>query len=105
MLASVIHPSDVGLINGSYGYLKDLPAVGGREGVGKVVAVGPKTEQKLLGKICSLPEEAGTWQEYATAKTDELILLPALVPPEQEGQGARDDLRVPPGHASRLART
>ena len=83
MQASAIHPSDMGLINGSYGHMKDLPADGGREGVGKVVAVGPKTEQKLLGKICSLPEVVGTWQEYATAKAEELILLPSLVPPEQ----------------------
>ena len=35
MLAATIHPSDFGLINGSYGKLRDLPAVGGREGVGK----------------------------------------------------------------------
>ena len=46
MLASAVHPSDVGLINGSYGRLKDLPAVAGREGVGKVVAVGPGAEEK-----------------------------------------------------------
>ena len=83
MLASAVHPSDIGLINGSYGRLKDLPAVAGREGVGKVVAVGPGTEEKLLGKIVSMPEEAGTWREYAVASAEELVLLPSLVPPEQ----------------------
>ena len=83
MLATAIHPSDMGLINGSYGNLRELPAVGGREGVGKVVAVGPKTEEKLLGKICTLPEGTGTWLEYSIAKAEELILLPSLVPPEQ----------------------
>ena len=83
MLASAIHPSDMGLINGSYGNLREIPAVGGREGVGKVVAVGPKTEQKLMGKICSLPEGKGTWLEYSVANAEELILLPSLVPPEQ----------------------
>ena len=83
MLAAAIHPSDMGLINGSYGNLRDLPAVGGREGVGKVVAVGPKTEEKLMGKICSLREDSGTWLEYSSAKAEDLILLPSLVPPEQ----------------------
>jgi NADPH:quinone reductase-like Zn-dependent oxidoreductase len=83
MLATAIHPSDMGLINGSYGSLRDLPAIGGREGVGKVVAVGPKTEDKLMGKICSLPESEGTWLEYSAANADELILLPSLVPADQ----------------------
>jgi trans-2-enoyl-CoA reductase len=92
MLASAIHPSDMGLINGSYGNLLELPAVGGREGVGKVVAVGPKTEEKLMGKICSLPEAAGTWLEYSAAKAEDLILLPSLVPAEQLALGILNPL-------------
>jgi len=92
MLAAAIHPSDMGLINGSYGNLRDLPAVGGREGVGKVVAVGPKTEEKLMGKICSLPEDSGTWLEYSVANAEELILLPSLVPPEQLALGILNPL-------------
>ncbi len=92
MLASAIHPSDMGLINGSYGNLRDLPAVGGREGVGKVVAVGPKTEEKLMGKICSLPEDSGTWLEYSSAKAEDLILLPSLVPPDQLALGILNPL-------------
>ena len=92
MLATAIHPSDMGLINGSYGSLRDLPAIGGREGVGKVVAVGPKTEEKLMGKICSLPEHSGTWLEYSSAKAEDLILLPSLVPPEQLALGILNPL-------------
>jgi len=34
MQASPIHPSDMGLIQGSYGRLRTLPSVAGREGVG-----------------------------------------------------------------------
>jgi len=83
MLASAIHPSDLGLINGSYGRLKDLPAVAGREGVGKVVALGAGIPDELLGKLASLPEDFGAWRQFSLAKEDELILLPSLVPPEQ----------------------
>ena len=34
LLAATINPSDYGMINGSYGHLRELPAVAGREGVG-----------------------------------------------------------------------
>ena len=51
MLASAIHPSDLGLINGAYGRLKDLPAVAGREGVGKGGALGEGIPDELLGKL------------------------------------------------------
>ena len=83
LLASTIHPSDFGLINGSYGKLRDLPAVGGREGVGKVVDVGPNVDSKVQGKLVAMPEHSGTWQEFVVSKSDDLILLPSLVPPAQ----------------------
>ncbi|XP_058160734.1 enoyl-[acyl-carrier-protein] reductase, mitochondrial isoform X3 [Dasypus novemcinctus] len=40
MLAAPINPSDINMIQGNYGLLPKLPAVGGNEGVGQVVAVG-----------------------------------------------------------------
>ena len=80
LLASTIHPSDFGLINGSYGKLRDLPAVGGREGVGKVVDAGSKMDSKVKGKLVAMPEHSGTWQEFVVSKSDDLILLPSLVP-------------------------
>ena len=40
LLAATINPSDYGMIGGSYGRLRELPAVAGREGVG-VVDEGP----------------------------------------------------------------
>ena len=83
MIASTIHPSDFGLINGSYGKLRDLPATGGREGVGKVVEAGPEVDGAILGKLVSMPEHQGVWQSYAVAEVEDLILLPSLVPVEQ----------------------
>ena len=83
MQASPVHPSDFGLIQGSYGRLKSLPAIAGREGVGTVVAVGQGVDEKVIGRPVSLAEEGGVWQEYQLARADDLILFPALVPFEQ----------------------
>ena len=83
MQATTIHPSDLGLINGSYGRLRDLPAVGGREGVGTVVRVGSLVEEKIVGRPVAMPDDHGAWQDYVKARADELILLPSLVPFDQ----------------------
>ncbi|XP_024090018.1 enoyl-[acyl-carrier-protein] reductase, mitochondrial isoform X3 [Pongo abelii] len=40
MLAAPINPSDINMIQGNYGLLPELPAVGGNEGVAQVIAVG-----------------------------------------------------------------
>ena len=50
MLASTIHPSDLGLINGSYGKLRKLPAIGGREGWGKLSKLVRKRIENLWGE-------------------------------------------------------
>ncbi len=83
MQAATIHPSDIGLINGSYGKLRELPAVGGREGVGKVVSVGSGVDEKVVGRPVAMPDDQGAWQDYVKARADDLILLPALVPYDQ----------------------
>ena len=80
MEATTIHPSDIGLINGSYGRLRDLPAVAGREGVGTVISVGPGVDEKVMGRPVALPDDQGTWQDYVKVRADDLILFPALVP-------------------------
>lgn len=80
MQATTVHPSDIGLINGSYGRLRDLPAVAGREGVGTVVSVGPGVDEKVVGRPVALPDDQGTWQDYVKIRADDLILFPALVP-------------------------
>jgi NADPH:quinone reductase-like Zn-dependent oxidoreductase len=56
-----IHYSDLGLINGSYGSLKKLPAIAGREGVGEVMGLGPDTSTPKVGTLVRMPEEAGVW--------------------------------------------
>lgn len=83
MQIATIHPSDVGLINGSYGNLRELPAVGGREGVGTVVSIGSGVDAKVLGCPVAMPYDQGAWQDYVKMQVDDLILLPALVPYNQ----------------------
>ena len=83
MELATIHPSDVGLIQGSYGTLRDLPAIGGREGVGLVYQVGKSVDENLLGRPVCLPDAYGCWQEFIKIKADQLIFLPSLVPLDQ----------------------
>tara|TARA_B100001093_G_scaffold98145_1_gene90171 strand:+ start:2817 stop:3821 length:1005 start_codon:yes stop_codon:yes gene_type:complete len=83
MLAATIHPSDFGLINGTYGKLRTLPATAGREGVGKVVETGSGVDSSVVGKLVAMPEANGVWLDFSKSKAEELILLPSLVPLEQ----------------------
>ena len=83
MQAAALHPSDIGLINGSYGSLRKLPSVAGREGVGTIYAIGEGVDEKLIGRPVALPQGPGAWQEYMMEKADQLLLLPSLVPLDQ----------------------
>jgi len=79
LLAATINPSDFGMIGGSYGRLRELPAVAGREGVGVVDALGAGVSGVELGTHVRFPEE-GTWQEYACMPASDLLVVPASVP-------------------------
>ncbi len=84
LLASPIHPSDMGMINGSYGRLEELPAVAGREGVGEIVEVGPEVQGFSLGDwVIFLPKQPGTWQDYLSLQASELIKIPKNLPIDQ----------------------
>lgn len=63
LLRAPINPSDLGMIGGSYGNLKKLPAVAGREGVGEIVEAGKGAGLKI-GQRVRLSAEAGCWQQY-----------------------------------------
>lgn len=85
LLAACIHPSDFGMIGGSYGSLPGLPAVGGREGVGEVEAVGECVRGVAIGQRVRFPE-GGAWREYVCCKASELQCIPAGVPVNQAAQ-------------------
>lgn len=82
LLAATINPSDYGMIGGSYGRLRELPAVAGREGLGEVDALGAGVEGVALGTRVRFPE-AGAWQEFACMPASALFVVPAAVPVEQ----------------------
>ena len=82
MLAAPIHPSDIGMILGKYGRLKELPAVGGREGVAEIVETGEGVEAFKPGERVAVPAETGTWQTGAVVKAEGLFRIPGDIPLE-----------------------
>jgi NADPH:quinone reductase-like Zn-dependent oxidoreductase len=81
--AATINPSDSGMIGGSYGRLRELPAVAGREGVGVVEKLGAGVSGVALGTRVRFPGEEGAWQEFACAAASDLLVVPEAVPIEQ----------------------
>lgn len=75
MLAAPINPSDVLTLTGQYGMLPPLPAVGGNEGIGRVVEVGAGVTLPIGTRVV-LPVGAGTWASHLVAKAGALIPLP-----------------------------
>lgn len=79
---AVVHPSDMGMIGGTYGRLRPLPAVAGREGVGRITAVGENVTGLAVGDRVRMPEDAGVWREAITVSAAEVEKVPADVPAE-----------------------
>ena len=82
VLASPIHPSDIGIILGKYGKLPTLPAVAGREGVGEVVEVGEGVESPAVGDRVVVPGSVGSWQTFVTVSATDLMVIPKEIPVE-----------------------
>lgn len=83
VLAAPINPSDVLTLTGQYGMLPPLPAVGGNEGVGRVVALGPDTAAPAVGQTVLLPIGCGTWATQVVAEAKRLVPLPNEADPKQ----------------------
>jgi len=83
VLAAPINPADVLTLTGYYGSLPPLPAIGGMEGVGKVVAHGPGVRAPAIGQTVLLPAGAGTWATHLVAKAGKLISVPNDADPLQ----------------------
>ncbi|XP_064219658.1 enoyl-[acyl-carrier-protein] reductase, mitochondrial isoform X3 [Aotus nancymaae] len=83
MLAAPINPSDINMIQGNYGLLPKLPAVGGNEGVAQVVAVGSSVTGLKPGDWV-IPANAGlgTWRTEAVFSEEALIQVPSDIPLE-----------------------
>jgi trans-2-enoyl-CoA reductase len=81
LIASPINPSDVLTLTGEYGILPPLPAIGGNEGVGKIVKLGGKGP--AIGQTVMLPVGIGTWSTHMVCKTAQLIPVPNEADPKQ----------------------
>ncbi|XP_076790221.1 enoyl-[acyl-carrier-protein] reductase, mitochondrial isoform X2 [Arvicanthis niloticus] len=81
MLAAPINPSDINMIQGNYGLLPKLPAVGGNEGVGQVIAVGSSVSGLKPGDWV-IPANAGlgTWRTEAVFSEEAMIGIPKDIP-------------------------
>lgn len=84
VLAAPINPSDVLTLTGEYGILPPLPAVGGNEGVGKVVQLGEAVDHLTVGQRVLLAGVGGTWTTHLLANAKQLIPLPGGVDVQQQ---------------------
>uniref|UniRef100_G3U6Y9 Enoyl-[acyl-carrier-protein] reductase, mitochondrial n=1 Tax=Loxodonta africana TaxID=9785 RepID=G3U6Y9_LOXAF len=82
MLAAPINPSDIKiLVGGNYGLLPELPAVGGNEGVGQVIAVGSNVTGVKPGDwVIPANPGLGTWRTEAVFSEEALIEVPSDIP-------------------------
>ncbi len=83
VLAAPINPSDVLTLTGEYGSLPPLPAVGGNEGVGRVIELGGDASGLRVGALVLLPVGCGTWSTHVVADASALVALPDDGDPQQ----------------------
>src|SRR5687768_12649565 len=82
MLFAPINPADLNVIEGKYPIRPSLPAVPGVEGVGVVEELDDETPDLRIGTHVLLPHGIGTWREMAHVRMDQLVPIPAGVPPQ-----------------------
>lgn len=83
VLAAPINPSDVLMLTGGYGMLPPLPAVGGSEGVGRIVALADDGAGLAVGQTVLLPAGSGTWATHLVTDARRLVPLPGGADPQQ----------------------
>jgi len=83
VVAAPINPSDVLTLTGEYGQLPPLPAIGGREGVGRVAELGRETPGPAIGQLVLLPPGCGTWATHVVVEAAQLVPLPEEADPLQ----------------------
>lgn len=75
-----INPADLSAVAGTYGLLRDLPAVGGNEGVGTVEAVGPGVTGVAVGQRVVKLGDAPTWQASVVVPVADALAVPDALP-------------------------
>lgn len=80
--AATINPSDFGMILGNYGRLRELPAVGGREGLFEVVSAGIAVVDFNVGDRVLVKGDEGSWQSRMVCHVSGLRKIPDDIPDE-----------------------
>ncbi|XP_058052123.1 enoyl-[acyl-carrier-protein] reductase, mitochondrial [Ahaetulla prasina] len=81
MVAAPINPADINMIQGSYGIVADLPAVGGNEGVGQVMDTGNSVTTLKPGDwVIPADGGLGTWRTEAVFDEKTLLKIPPDIP-------------------------
>ncbi len=83
VVAAPINPADVLTLTGEYGQLPPLPAIGGREGVGRVSELGSDTGGVRVGELVLLPLGCGSWSTHVVTEAAQLRPLPDQADPLQ----------------------
>jgi mitochondrial enoyl-[acyl-carrier protein] reductase / trans-2-enoyl-CoA reductase len=83
VVAAPINPADVLTLTGEYGQLPPLPAIGGREGVGRVSELGSETGGVRVGQLVLLPLGCGSWSTHVVTDAAQLRPLPDEADPLQ----------------------
>src|ERR1044071_6002663 len=76
VLLSPIHPSDLHMVRGRYGYQPELPASPGIEGVGIVEAVGPGVHVPTVGTRVIFVDTWQIWREQIICPVEKLVPVP-----------------------------
>ena len=84
MLAAPINPSDLNMVEGTYGVKAHLPSFGGNEGVGVVQEVGDHVRDLKVGDwvipVFSMDSGLGTWRQEVLAEAKRLQRVPSDIP-------------------------
>ncbi|XP_073432216.1 enoyl-[acyl-carrier-protein] reductase, mitochondrial-like [Dendrobates tinctorius] len=76
MLAAPVNPADINMLQGNYGILPHLPAIGGNEGVGEVIKVGCQVQGFKTGDwVIPIDCGFGTWRTEAICKSSDVISI------------------------------
>lgn len=97
MRAAPINPVDLNVLEGKYPVLPDLPGVPGSEGAGIVTQTGAAVSEFAIGDQVMLANRTGSWREACVVEVDDLIAVPAAIPPAQAAM-----LKINPATAWRM---
>src|SRR5260370_399822 len=71
-----INHNDLLLIKGTFHWTPSLPTLVGNEGVGRVLALGPRVSTVKVGDRVLLPLYSNTWRERVLVSARDLVALP-----------------------------